>query len=297
MIVVGAGHAGLMAGCLIPGSEVFEASAELNHHRAVLRFRSPDVGNALGIPFQEVTVRKGIFYDGDMVFPDIALANLYSQKVTGGLLRDRSIWKIESDRRWIAPEDFTERMAKILGSRLMLSNMADFSQAGGPNRVPHISTIPMPVLDAIINSTAVRLEFKSRSIYARRWRLPDSKVHQTIYYPDPDLCVYRASITGDLLSAEYTEKNDTHDLDTILESFAFHGTPSFVDDGFQKFGKIIEINENWRRSFIINMTRSMNIYSLGRFATWRNILLDDVLKDISVIKKLVSTDDYGRSLT
>jgi len=35
-----------------------------------------------------------------------------------------------------------------------------------------------------------------------------------------------------------------------------------------------------------------NVYSLGRYATWRNILLDDVYHDINVIKQLMDSDGY-----
>jgi hypothetical protein len=35
------------------------------------------------------------------------------------------------------------------------------------------------------------------------------------------------------------------------------------------------------------LTEEHNIYSLGRFATWRQLLLDDLVKDIGVIEKLI----------
>ena len=41
------------------------------------------------------------------------------------------------------------------------------------------------------------------------------------------------------------------------------------------------------------MTVDHGVYSLGRFATWRNILLDDVVKDIDVIKSMMGQDKYG----
>jgi hypothetical protein len=40
------------------------------------------------------------------------------------------------------------------------------------------------------------------------------------------------------------------------------------------------------------MTTRFGIYSLGRFATWRNILLDDVLNDIFRIREMMNGTDY-----
>ena len=56
----------------------------------------------------------------------------------------------------------------------------------------------------------------------------------------------------------------------------------------QKFGKILPIDENLRKEFVLKLTKDYNIYSLGRFATWRQVLLDDLVKDIDVIEKFVS---------
>jgi hypothetical protein len=41
---------------------------------------------------------------------------------------------------------------------------------------------------------------------------------------------------------------------------------------------------------LFRLTHERNIYSLGRFATWRNILLDDVVDDIAAIKKLLKAN-------
>ena len=61
------------------------------------------------------------------------------------------------------------------------------------------------------------------------------------------------------------------------------------------FGKIAKIDDAWRKQFIFEMSSKHNICSLGRFGTWRNLLLDDVLQDISVLKKLMNTTTYDRS--
>jgi branched-subunit amino acid ABC-type transport system permease component len=64
----------------------------------------------------------------------------------------------------------------------------------------------------------------------------------------------------------------------------------------QSYGKIAPIDEQFRRFVVEHLSQKHSIYSLGRFATWRNILLDDVLKDLQVIKKLMNADLYSRKI-
>ena len=83
MKIFGAGISGLLAGCLLPQAEIFEAAPKGNiNHKALLRFRTRSVGDAVGIEFRAVTVRKAIWLDGRFVAPTIQLANWYSRKVT-----------------------------------------------------------------------------------------------------------------------------------------------------------------------------------------------------------------------
>jgi hypothetical protein len=142
--------------------------------------------------------------------------------------------------------------------------------------------------------------FNFAPIKVKRWRIPGANVYQTIYFPEPHISLYRASITKDLLIAEYVEQKIgmSDGEDRLMNAFAigeqFHDLPA-LDEGKQKFGKIAPIDEAWRREAIYQLTRRFNIYSLGRFATWRNILLDDVLKDVYVIKRLLEGDAYTRA--
>lgn len=62
-----------------------------------------------------------------------------------------------------------------------------------------------------------------------------------------------------------------------------------------KYAKILPIDESVRREFIIWATEKHNIYSLGRFATWRpKVLLDDVINDINVIKTIAQSTNYDQ---
>ena len=73
-MIVGAGLAGLISAHIFPGERIIEASPEPKQsHRALLRFRSPAVGELTGIEFKPVTVRKAIWSNGHFHNPTIAM--------------------------------------------------------------------------------------------------------------------------------------------------------------------------------------------------------------------------------
>jgi hypothetical protein len=78
--------------------------------------------------------------------------------------------------------------------------------------------------------------------------------------------------------------------------FANHGIiATNIVQKEQDYGKIVPIDEYERQKFILWATDNWNIYSLGRYATWRQILLDDVMKDIGVITKFIEQrNNYAR---
>ena len=68
-----------------------------------------------------------------------------------------------------------------------------------------------------------------------------------------------------------------------------------IETSEQEYGKIMPIDEKLRKEFIYQMTTKYNIYSVGRFATWRQLLLDDVVEDIQHIEHFIRNDtDYSR---
>ena len=76
MSILGAGLSGLIAAAVNPQAKVFEASSrDKQSHRAVLRFRTPAVGDAVGIPFRKIRVYKNIWVDGKFYEPNIQLSN------------------------------------------------------------------------------------------------------------------------------------------------------------------------------------------------------------------------------
>lgn len=295
MRIVGAGLSGLIAAHAWPNAPVIEASSALRQeHKALLRFRSNVVSTLTGIEFKQVQVRKGLWSNGAFCAPTIALANAYSKKVIGQINGDRSIWNLEPVTRWIAPEDFHARLIGHVGSRLQVGVVDDFRNG------PLISTAPMSMaIDALqqIDPQLHALELKRSSIEVKRYRVPKCDVYQTVYFPDATMGLYRASITGDVLiveraAANMTEPMSHRETSAIEQAFDIDLFDChFVDQTRQHFGKIVDLPTEVRKSVLFRLTHNHQIYSLGRFATWRNILLDDVVQDISVIKRLLSTAD------
>jgi hypothetical protein len=284
--IVGAGLAGLIAGSIFPRAQLFEAGDESQSiHKAVLRFRTSAVGDATGVEFKKVNVKKGLWYENKFVQPDIRLANWYSGKVVGKLA-DRSIWNLDPVERFIAPEDLISQLVDRCSGRISWNTKMDEIPRGA------ISTVPMPIM-AKLMGIEHNQEFKHAPIHVERWHIPGADVYQTIYYPDLELNVYRASITKDLLIIEAIDVLNQNDIDVVFKSFGINSAAcSAFDKVSQRYGKISAIDEGFRRNFIYRLTQDYGIYSLGRFATWRNILLDDVVKDAQVIKRIMKSDNY-----
>lgn len=308
IVIVGAGLAGLIAAHTFPRAKVLEAAPEpTRNHRALLRFRSDAVARATGVEFRKVLVRKGIWENGGFTRPSIRAANLYERKVTGAarLRGERSIWNVEAAERFIAPDDLQEQLRAAVGSRIEYGAAASFPElfsAGA--RV--VNTSPLPgVLESLgLGAFRVAHDFRRAPIRVRRFVIEDADAFQTVYFPDPELAVYRASITGSLLIVEeVTPQAAGSSIDSqaatetsnyaVQQAFGLggaHVTP--LDDTQQRYGKIEPIADAARKQLLFELTHRYRIYSLGRFATWRNILLDDVVSDIGAIKRLMRAGDY-----
>lgn len=294
MIIIGAGLSGLIAGHFFKGAEIHERQISLpNNHHALLRFKNESISNLTGIPFKKGIVRKSIICDGNFAYEvNPYLANLYSVKVTGEI-SDRSIWSMEHGTRYAAPLDFVSKLSVNLNIKFGKEKVGILNPSGEPI----ISTIPMPILMQMAGWKHIP-EFKSRPIWSVQMDIaePSIDVFQTIYYPGMESDYYRASITGNRLIVEYSAapKNVSVDIDCILSDFGilYHkfSTDKKPVAVKHQYGKIISIDENMRQDFIYTMTREHNIYSLGRFATWRQILLDDLVKDCELIQKLIRVE-------
>ena len=299
--IVGAGMAGLLAARMLAHRDpvVYEAQASLpNNHSAVLRFRTPLVGEILGIPFRKVEVIKATHRYNNPVADALA----YSMKTNNHYRTDRSLPKgVETVVRYIAPPDLIERMAK--GVKIEYGHYFDFKSE--PTKV--ISTIPMPDLVNILGPLKFDAVFNFMPGHVVRAKVGACYAHASLYFPDPRIEFYRASITGDEMIVEmagsrpHTWVGDTPSYmnNVAMKAARFLGIDSddlhHVELNEQKYAKIAPINEHARKSVIFHVSSVMNkAFSLGRFATWRpGLLLDDLVKDIRLIDSWIESGTPG----
>lgn len=294
MVVLGAGMAGCLAAIAFPDAIIHELQPEPNVHKAVLRFRSDVISKMTGIPFKEVTVHKAIFTDGGFASLNPRLANQYSKKVTGGF-SDRSIWNQGAVQRWIAPKDFHQQLLDIVGERVVLGSDIDLNDM--PFNEVVISTLPMPVMSEVFNMPANCSQDFS-SIYVTTIIIDNCDLYQTVYFPDSEVSIYRLTIEG---SRAIVESNSEIGIDEACSVITALGITSKTVDcpsinHKQKIGKIPAVESNSREDFVFDLTDKFNIYSLGRSAIWRNILLDDVAHDIKKIKEMMAKTKYQRNI-
>ena len=311
MIIYGAGLAGLLAAQMLRRFQpvIYEAQLTLPHnHTALLRFRSEFVSQAIGIPFREVQVYKAVKSCGQVrSVLTLRDANLYSHKVTGQLI-ERSILSLEPVKRYIAPPDLVAQMSRnVVIEYGQVIQTAEQIQQHEQQYHWIVSTIPMPVLMEIVQwpkDDEMAFQFKSIWTVTARIAEPMVRLYQTIYYPEADDAYYRASVTDDILIIEYMQPVETlkiaeSHIASILRDFGLDtGCVEGVVITHQKYGKLIPARSNQaRKSFMFTMTQRYRLYSLGRFATWRQVLLDDVVKDVGVIESLMaSREAYDQHL-
>jgi hypothetical protein len=294
--------AGLLAASVLRRHKpvIHEAQSSLpNNHAALLRFRSDAVAKATGIPFRRVEVQKAISYQGQILSSgSLALNNMYSQKVSGKI-SDRSIINLKAGERFIAPPDFIAQMAGTADIQYNSGLTKEELLARTPDSDPVISTIPAPVMMGLADWEE-RVDFQWRTIWAVTAEISDCDVYQTVYYPDPNVNYYRASLTGNLLTLEYSENPVFIEKD-CADVMAGLGVGCSITDiavKEQKYGKLTPLADPGAcRKFILYLTDRYRVYSLGRFATWRQLLLDSVVNDIEVIERLINyRDGYQRAL-
>jgi hypothetical protein len=159
--IIGAGLSGLLCANMLRRHDVsiFEKQKELpNNHHAVLRFRTPEIGNILGINFKKVQMLKTYVPYSNIVADSLS----YSRKVTGMYRSDRSIVAgTVTAERYIAPPDLIDQMSKNVDIKYGANyNFKD-------SKIPTISTIPMPLLMDILGynkSHSIGFDYKPGTV-------------------------------------------------------------------------------------------------------------------------------------
>lgn len=297
LYIVGAGMAGLLAANMLHRRkpEVFEKQpSPPNNHSAVLRFRSSVVGDTLGIPFRKVSMVKCPLPWRNPVADALA----YSYKCSGQYRSDRSITSgLIADARWIAPPDLIPRMLQGVSVTYGVDFLPDFMD-WGEDCPPVISTIPMPALMQVLKYP-YRPTFAYQSGVNVRGILRGADAFCSVLVPDPSDVISRVSITGNEVIAEIPNKEPGEiDCDFALRRAAvFLGIDSSQIEDVrayrQAYQKIIPIDDEERKRFIAWATDKHNVYSLGRYATWRpSLLLDDLVQDIRHIESWIISGGY-----
>lgn len=280
--------AGLLAGCMVRDHMIYESQKSLpNNHNSVLRFRSLALSDVLSIPFKRVQMMKCLHPWRNAVADQIS----YSIKANG-TARLRSAISADGsvNERFIAPPDLVRQMAAMCRP-IRFGEEISFDDSD----VPTISTIPMPKL-----MTALRWpnapEFIWRSGRVLRVTLDLTEAYCSVYDPDPSSPITRASITGNELIAELSGSASRDEVVArackllgIRRSMLPPPGVLYPDIVEQPYAKILPIEEEVRQRFIMWASEHHNVYSLGRFATWRpGLLMDDVVDDVRVIKGLIN---------
>lgn len=314
MIIIGAGMAGLLAGGMIRDEPVtiYERAPSLpNNHSAVLRFRSSIVGDTLGIEFKAVNMMKSV----DMWRNPVADSLAYSKK-TNGSATLRSVMTADGAvaKRYIAPENLIQLMAERVNGEIIYNSVAHPLKLMEDDKV--ISTMPMPALMELL-SYPHKPDFKYVAGFNINCTIENSDAYVSLYVPDPEFLFNRVSITGDKLTIEFALPHDSTDsVKRLVEEYNEKGhlVESFIEEAVallgidgseyyniavkaQPYAKILPIDEGERRRFIVWASDTYNIYSLGRFATWRpGLLMDDVVDDVRKIRRIMKHGSYEARL-
>jgi hypothetical protein len=303
--IIGAGMAGLLAANMLrDGAEIYDSAPELpNNHSAVLRFRSMVVSHATGIPFRPVQVMRA----AHPWMNPIADAMAYSYKCNG-VCDLRSIANADSKivERYIAPLDFVKQMADALPpDSLRFGRVLGSPGCPAPGDVPMISTVPMSIAMMVLGWQGPKPEFRYQHGCNVVVSLTNVDAWASLYIPDPLIAASRATLMGDRLILECprvrAEELDARDRsggvaeDLVTQVCGMMGLPMACVGTYvikeQRYAKIMPIDENVRKGFIMWASERHRFYSLGRFATWRpSLLLDDVVHDVRVIQQLMRGD-------
>lgn len=301
--VIGAGLAGLFASAVLQQEclEVLERQKEVpNNHHAVLRFRTGAFGDAVNIPFTKVPVIKTyIPYVGNIVGDSIA----YSLKTNGSAtLRSSISADGKPVDRYIAPTDLIQRLLDRGGNKVVTGfTITKHAMTNGGRK--YISTMPMPALMELLDYES-RPKFVYREGWVLKAKLANCSIFASIYITDPSNPCYRVSITGNELMAEFINEPAGNLYDLLGRFLRMFGMidHAMLEDGSkpelyqQRYAKILPIDERQRKQFMAWATDEHNVYSFGRFATWRpSLQLDDLVDDLKKIQHYArSASSYDR---
>lgn len=312
--IIGLGMASLLAKCYFKDAELIARESELEafdpnkHHTAVLRFKSDLVSKISGIEMPHVIVRKEVVnaYNNKMDL-SIAAINAYSLKVNECLV-ERSI--TDADKivsRYVPRDNFISQLWDNIDKEdiVTVNDTFDLNTLCEKDEAI-ISTIPLWKWYKELRNDGI--DYKIKPIRVVVYKIPNCNLHQTIYFPFHN-GVYRTTIEYDRMIIEaVNELNDDinniaflNEPDRLLfevcKAFGIFNWSNFklISDHVYHLGKMntFNIDNNRRKALILDLTLKKNVYSLGRYATMRNIGMDSIAEDILKIDKLIKIDNYS----
>lgn len=302
MIIIGNGIAGRMAAKYFDyfDPKVYEANKSGDSsHKAIMRFRDFSIGYLLGVSLEKIHVDKAIYYKGNFVESNPMMLNLYSRKVAKGIY-PRSVRFTDSVDRFIARESFRTPLANYEHKLEKVEpHECCFANGECVEYDVCISTIPLPVMAKAAGLDCGKTKIESYPIYVKRFKVEvSSEVYQTIYFPDGALSVYRASLEGQDLIIESQSEHTIMETPEICSAFGLHMDDLYNEQNYvQDNGKIVDMDDSFRKKLIMELTEKFSIYSLGRYATWRNITSDVLLDDLPKIAGFMKLSDSARKYT
>lgn len=307
LVIIGGGVSGQLAKRFF-GSKYKTAIVGKGNrsNTALFRSKSADIPLMLGANAKEIFVSKFIS-SGGFVRQNITPRdmNRYSLKVCGKICR-RSICEVDAaqHKRFVfdVPHgvDFESAVSDIKTEGRKTHLLCDDGTTLIASKV--ISTIPMPDILEIVDVECVEPEFEFSEITVAKFSLGcqvSGDWQQTVYFPDDDCHVYRATLNNDGIIAEFVD--GTSD-DIVKQEIMIVAAPFGIKQNnivgrkihFMKHGKIINGKANKDRMVVIShLTEKFNTYSLGRYATWNeSVKTEDLLHDLKKIDLMMSmTDD------
>ncbi len=218
-------------------------------------------------------------------------------KATSKIQR-RSILDLSDSTRYVCPSDFIQRLASTASITYDIDFQDWSSNLIKDDCPPVISTLPVPIMMNLFDwddipafntlpGTTIRVKINQEL---------EPTMHATLYSAcDIDLW-YRATIcdrdviiecmSGNLdfkfILREACFKLGIKIMDLDMDTMAVHENPH------QKMSDLDAAGELSVKRFIMWLSETHGIYSLGRMATWRpKLLLDDVVNDVRVIQRMI----------
>ena len=316
-LVLGAGLAGTMMARLLsdhhPDKTLIvvdkRPSPDTKNHWALLRFRDLETARALGVGVEEMEIEKAIYWRGKLHYEaDLAMNNTYSLK-TYGQIGNRSLKHLGIAKRYL-PLTTPKPKSCLWGKQLTHIEPGEVFLAEDDLviRIKYsvcISTIPM---DALLQATRIgnsdvpfflspnELMSESIGIFRKQLKGVRCDVNQTIYFPETRFRVYRATLEKGLFIIEYSESDPDEIMEELKEVIGCFGIPfdrSLFDEikptdfHTQQNGKTLAIDDGTRRAIIYSLTDAYSLYSVGRFATWRSIRADQLVKDVYKVERMI----------